>query len=174
MRIHAAVAVALALALPFAAPSTARAEKAVILVRHAEKVDASKDPALSEAGKKRAEKLRDLLAKAGVTHVFTSEFQRTKSTAAPFAAAAKLSPVVVKADDEKGLIAKIKALPDDATVLVVGHSNTLPSLVKQLGAPEPMIGDDEYGRVFVVVKRGGASRPDAGPSTGPAVIELAY
>jgi phosphohistidine phosphatase SixA len=169
---------ALAFALLFA--SSAFAEKAVILVRHAEKVDSSKDAALSEAGKKRAEKLRDLLAKAGVTHVFTSEFQRTKNTAAPFATAAKLVPVVVKADDEKGLIAKIQALPDDATVLVVGHSNTVPSLVKQLGgSPDVVIGDDEFGRVFIVVKRGpgAAARPDAGPRAttgGPALIELAY
>ncbi len=149
---------ALVAALVVALAATAHAEKAVFLVRHAEKADQSKDPALSEAGKARALRLRDLLKNAGVTHVFTSEYVRTKETAAQ--AAGKLVPVVVPAKDEAVLIAKIKALPADAVVLVVGHSNTVPNLVKALGGPVVTIGDDEFGRVYVVTKSG--------------VIELAY
>jgi phosphohistidine phosphatase SixA len=138
-----ALVVALVVALSAA---SAHAEKAVLLVRHAEKVDASKDAALSDAGKARALRLRDLLKNAGVTHVFTSEFVRTKDTAAP--AAGKLVPVVVPAKDEA------------AVVLVVGHSNTVPNLVKALSGATVTIGDDDFGRVFVVTKSG--------------VIELAY
>ncbi|MEW5852512.1 MAG: phosphoglycerate mutase family protein [Myxococcota bacterium] len=145
--------------------SEARAEKAVILVRHAEKVDQSKDAALSETGKQRAQRLAQLLARTGVTHVFTSEYIRTRTTAEPLARAAKVTPVVVSAADEAALVKQIRALPHDAVVLVVGHSNTLPGLLKALGhRGEVTIADDEYGRVFMLVKREG----------GPALLEVAY
>jgi broad specificity phosphatase PhoE len=48
----------------------------VILVRHAEKVDASADPVLSEAGQRRAFDLAVALGDADLTHVFTSPLQR--------------------------------------------------------------------------------------------------
>jgi hypothetical protein len=39
---------------------------------------------------------------------------------------------------------------------VVGHSNTVPDILKSLGVSEPIrIADDEYDRLFVVVRRGG-------------------
>lgn len=144
----------------------ARAEKAVILVRHAEKADGSRDPALSSEGRDRAERLARLLARAGITHIFNSEFIRTRSTAAPLAESLKIVPTTVPAANERALIDQLRALPADKVALVVGHSNTLPSLLKALGHPVPLtLADDEYGRVFILVRTGAGA---------PSLIELAY
>ena len=82
MRILGPVVAVLLTAAPYAA-----AQQAVIVVRHAEKADQTPDSALSAKGQARARALADLLRGAGVTHVITSEFLRTRQTAAPLATA---------------------------------------------------------------------------------------
>ena len=85
-----------------AAAAPARAQKAVILVRHAEKVDESEDPLLSAAGKARARALARSLRTAGVKAVYVTQYKRTGLTAAPLAAAAGLKPITVHADARPG------------------------------------------------------------------------
>jgi len=48
---------------------TAAAQSTVVVVRHAEKADQSADPWLSDAGKRRAERLADMLRDTGVTAI---------------------------------------------------------------------------------------------------------
>ncbi|MFI5075863.1 MAG: histidine phosphatase family protein, partial [Vicinamibacteria bacterium] len=76
-----------AVALLLTAAPYAAAQQAVIVVRHAEKADQTPDSALSPKGQVRAKALADLLRGAGVTHVITSEYLRTRETAAPLATA---------------------------------------------------------------------------------------
>ena len=81
----------------------------VIVVRHAERADdgaspgtsmaASPDPELSEAGKARALKLAAMLGDAGIVAIYTTEYRRTKNTAAPLAAKAGVPAEVVLARD---------------------------------------------------------------------------
>ncbi len=92
----AAMAVLLTIALD------ASAQQAVIVVRHAEKADQTPDTALSAQGKARAKSLADLLRGAGVTHIITSEYLRTRDTAAPLAAALGLTIEQVPARDLAG------------------------------------------------------------------------
>lgn len=136
----------------FLAAAPAHAARAVIVIRHAEKAsDTEKDPELSLQGEDRAISLTRFLRHNKVDAVFTSELKRTKATASVLARQRGITPVVVNADDTKGLVAAIKALPEDAVVLVVGHSNTVPAILAELGVPDKItIRDDEYGRVFVV------------------------
>jgi broad specificity phosphatase PhoE len=130
----------------------AHAARAVIVIRHAEKAsETEKDPDLSLQGEDRAISLTRFLRHNKVDAIFTSELKRTKATASVLARQRDITPVVVNADDTKGLVAAIKALPEDAVVLVVGHSNTVPAILTELGVPDKItIRDDEYGRVFVV------------------------
>jgi phosphohistidine phosphatase SixA len=139
----------------------ALAAKTVILVRHAEKAS-SKDPdtVLSMAGEDRALHLARLLRNAGPTHVIVSDKKRTQQTAAPLAEQHRITPMIVAAADDKAVASKIKSLPADAVVVVVGHSNTVPVILSELGHPGVVIADDQYGRVFVV--------------TGTTLVELAY
>lgn len=142
------------LAMTFA-PSVSFAQRMVILTRHAERADGaatmgSSDPKLSAAGSARAEKLLAMLGEANIAAIFTTEYTRTKDTAAPLAAKLKLSPEVVAAAQLNALIEKIKSHPDD-TVFVVGHSNTVPMIIKALGGPDVSIGDNEYDNLFFYV-----------------------
>ena len=128
----------------------------VILVRHAEKVDASADPALSEAGQRRAMDLAVALSDADLTHVFTSPLQRTVLTARPAAEAHAINPEAISFEGGteahiQRVAERIRALPDDALVLVVGHSNTVPLIARALGETGPSeMADCEYDRLTVI------------------------
>lgn len=134
----------------FASLSVAAAGSFVVIVRHAEKVSSGGiDPDLSPAGKARAEKLGRMLKDAGITAIFTSEFKRTKETAAPIAASLGIEPTVVAAKDTAELVEKLRAVRGNA--LVVGHGNTIPELATALGVKTPLnISEDDYDEVFVV------------------------
>lgn len=133
-----------------------KATRTVIVVRHAEKVDESKDPLLSAAGQTRAEALALALANARIDAVFTTQLQRTRLTAAPLAKSRGLTPIVVDATADakahaKAVAAAVLARPAGEAILVVGHSNTVPAIVAALGGPEGLsICDNEYTSLFVL------------------------
>ncbi|OGQ20100.1 MAG: hypothetical protein A2138_24150, partial [Deltaproteobacteria bacterium RBG_16_71_12] len=135
----------------FATP--ALAQKAVFVVRHAEKASQTdKDPELSLYGEDRAIALTRLVRGTTVDAVFVTELRRTRDTAAPLCRQRALKPTVVKAADTRALLGQLRALPKDAVAVVVGHSNTIPDILAGLGVKQKIeIRDDEYGRVFVVV-----------------------
>jgi broad specificity phosphatase PhoE len=141
----------------------------VILVRHGEKaLEPPSDPPLSAAGQQRARDLARALTDAKVGTIITTQFERTRKTAEPTAVELKITPEVVQA----GGAAHARAVADQimkhagGTVLVVGHSNTIPAIVGALGAPQPKeLCDSEYDQVFTVVLG------DAGP---PRLIRSRY
>jgi broad specificity phosphatase PhoE len=134
----------------FALP--AQPAKTVILVRHAERAGGmSADVGISEAGRCRAEALARMLADANIKRIYVSEVARTGQTAEPLASKLHIRPEVVPAKDIEGLVAKLRAGAPDDVVLVVGHSDTVPEIVKLLGGGSvPPIGDSEYDRLFVL------------------------
>jgi broad specificity phosphatase PhoE len=157
------VAAAVTLSAVLLVPALAQGQKLVIAVRHAERADGGAmatspqtDPPLSAAGEARARKLADALRDAGVTAVFATEYKRTQDTVKPLATAAGLTPQVVKAADTAALVAKLKSAHASDVVLVVGHSNTLPAIIKALGGPDIRIADDQYDDIFIVVPSTGA------------------
>ena len=161
-------ALPMGLVLMVAAP--AGAQRAVVVVRHAERADAgmsaTPDPLLSAAGLARADRLATLLADAGVTAVFATEYKRTVGTVEPLARRLGLLVQQVPARDTPALVARIRASGPDDVVVVAGHSNTVPDILSALGVTEAVtIGDDEYDDVFIVVPRG------SGP---PALLRLKY
>jgi broad specificity phosphatase PhoE len=144
-----------------ALPATAAAQEptVVVLVRHGEKAaSGGQDPELSEAGTARAAALAAALADAGVDAVVTTNLRRTRLTAGPLLRELKLSPEVVPAGgaDHAKAVADAVRRHAGQTVLVVGHSNTVPAIITALGAP-PMdeLCDHEYSNLFVVVLRPG-------------------
>jgi broad specificity phosphatase PhoE len=126
--------------------------RTVILVRHAERAGGS-DPSvgISEAGRCRAAALATMLTDANVTGIYTSEVARTQQTAEPLAQKLGIRPEIVPAKEVDALVAKLRAEAGKGTLLVIGHSNTIPVIVGRLsGQSEPPIGDSEYDRMFVV------------------------
>ena len=130
---------------------TAVAGPTIFFVRHAEKATTGGDDMdLSEVGRARAESLATLLRDAEISAVYTSELKRTQQTAAPLAKALHLEPTVIPAKDQPALIEKLKGSPGN--VLVVGHGNTIPNLIKTLGITTPInIADNDYDNLFVVL-----------------------
>ncbi len=143
---------------PQAAPAAVPLRpRSVLLVRHGEKAaDDPHDPTLSDAGRLRAAALLRLLGETRVTHVWTSEFKRTKDTASAVAAKCQVVPAEIPGRDPAALALRLLALPQGSISLVVGHSNTLPAVAKALGASLSNLAggtdlrDDEYDR-FVVI-----------------------
>jgi broad specificity phosphatase PhoE len=138
------------------APLAAQATKqtTVVLVRHAEKAAApADDPPLTAAGEARARDLWTAVRDAGVAAVNTTQFARTRATAQPTASALGLTPTVVPATSPshiQDVVTEIRK-HQGQTVLVVGHSNTVPAIVEALGAKRPgAICDSRYDDLFVV------------------------
>ena len=122
----------------------------IVLVRHAEKVDSSKDSALSPAGEARAARLAEVLGSLGIRAIYTSEYKRTAQTAQPLAQRLGLTPTVIPALDQGGLLQRLPKAQRPA--LIVGHGDTVPALIKQLGVREPVeIPGNDFGSIYVVV-----------------------
>lgn len=133
----------------------------VIVVRHGEK-DASvegNDPPLSEAGRRRAERLAAVAAEAGVAAAYTTQFKRTRETARPAVERLKIPVTHVEVTRESAashpsdLAKEILSKHRGQTVLVVGHSNTAPRVAAALsGKTIPDLDDaTEFDALFVVV-----------------------
>lgn len=148
-----------------AVPAAAHAQKLVYVVRHAERADggapassmsgAPADPSLSSAGEARAAKLAAMLADAGITAIYATEFKRTQETAKPLATKLHVAVSTVAASQTAALVADLKSKHANDVVLVVGHSNTMPAVIKALGGPDVIVGDNDYDGLFVFVPASG-------------------
>jgi probable phosphoglycerate mutase len=128
----------------------------IYLVRHAEKeTDGSKDPALTVVGSQRAAHLAVLLKSADIQRIFSTDFIRTRKTAAP---TAEVVGADIEIYDPQALEAFAKQLLElETNALVVGHSNTTPELVELMGGDggTPIVEEWEYDRVYLVQTAGG-------------------
>lgn len=137
-----------------ALPAAVFAQQAVFLVRHAEKVDESTDPPLSRAGRARAKSLAGLLETAGITAIYATQYQRAIKTAEPLSHALKIDVKIVDQRDPGLLVSRLRSQHAQDVILIVGHSNTVPALLKALGyRPETTIAPEDYGNLFIVVPK---------------------
>ena len=155
-------------------PGAGEAQRAVFVVRHAEKQSegSEKEIPLSAGGRQRAARLAQLLRGAGVTAVYATDTVRARQTAEPLAREANLPIKTYDVRDAKGnmtaepLAARLKAEEKDGVVLVVGHSNTVPDVLAAYGNKDTVrIGPDDYGDLFVLVPQ---------PSGLPVVLRLKF
>ena len=126
-----------------------------LLVRHAEKAaDGSKDPALSPAGQARAQRIGAALRDVDLRAVYATRYRRTQQTAHTVAAAIRQTlPVLAYDADQPAaqFAARLRDTHASGTVLVVGHSNTVPAIAAALcGCVASPLGDGDYGRVYRV------------------------
>jgi len=122
----------------------------IILVRHAEKAGPTGDVPLTEAGHKRANLLANILRDTKLTAVYTSEFLRTKETAAPVLKSKGIEAKMIEAADLDGLVHVLKAATPSDTILVVTHSDRLPMIAEKLGVKVAPLNDTEYSRLVIV------------------------
>ena len=132
------------------APSFASADaKFIYLTRHAEKSATGTDPVLTAEGVTRANNIAASLKKSGITSIYSTNFARTRQTAQPLSTLTSV-PVQIYDDSQMAnFVAQLKALPGNT--LVVGHSNTVPELVRLLsGDVVPAIPETEFDRLYQI------------------------
>lgn len=139
----------------------------VFLIRHAEKENEPRqDPPLKPEGLARSQELARLLAAAGIKTILTSQFMRTQKTAEPLATklgltataiSLKLNPTnprQIAEESTKEVVNKILERSGE-NALVVGHSNSIPDVIKMLGGDVvPVIDESKFNDLFVVTVYG--------------------
>lgn len=129
----------------------------IIMLRHAEKDKQDEefgnpvDPKLSEEGRLRAQKLADILEKYKPDAIYSSKFNRTLSTVAPYARGKRMQ---VQFYDHRNLkeIAQTVQAGNFQTIVVAGHNSTTPALTNLLIGTEKYkaLSESEYDKIFIV------------------------
>jgi phosphohistidine phosphatase SixA len=129
----------------------------IYIVRHAEKESVPddapeaerKDPPLSQAGQLRAMGLAEDVPVREIKAVYVTDTKRSRDTASAVLALNGVKPIIYPAHDIGELVRRIKKRRGQS-VLVVGHSNTIPPLLEELGVEGPEVSEDQYGDLWVV------------------------
>jgi broad specificity phosphatase PhoE len=128
------------------------------LVRHAEK-DTSvagstmmqANPPLSEKGMQRANRLASILEKEQIDYIFSTNYLRTISTAKPVATIKDQRILLYDPNRKLAFADSIQQAPFvGKTILIVGHSNTIPPLVNTILKTNKYqnLNDNEYGFIY--------------------------
>lgn len=149
MSLRAGFALLLAAFAPTAGATSVCEPGAIYVVRHAQKAAAGEDPdvALSEQGRATASALVAWFNARNLDRVYATHLRRTQQTAMPVAQAHKLDLRVLPAEATELLVEHVQHACGES-VLVVGHSNTVPEIAAAFGARSFAIADDEFGTVW--------------------------
>jgi len=128
----------------------------VFLVRHFEKQTSDtlnnqlKDPGLTQRGQTRAQALAIFLADKNITSIFSTNYKRTLQTAAPTAQQVDIDIALYNPSELAKFAGQLRvsASAGKGNILIVGHSNTTPQLLKLLGGPDTVLSEDDYGDLF--------------------------
>lgn len=129
----------------------------ILLVRHAEKADAtSQDPELSAEGTQRAERLIKRIGKFRPGAFYSTNYKRTRDTLAPLAAKRKKEVQIYDARKPQDLMDQIMKSKTKRFV-VAGHSNTVPGLANLISKKELFknLDDSEYSVIWLLKMRDG-------------------
>lgn len=119
-------------------------------IRHAEKVDNSKNPDLSPLGLERANHWKDVFSSVHFDAIYSTDYIRTLKTATPTAIAQDIQ--ITKYDPKTIDLEKFKSENIGKTILIVGHSNTTPEFVNKLIKQNtyPTIEDTIFGNLYIL------------------------
>lgn len=123
-----------------------------ILVRHAEKADdGTTDPELTPEGVARSKRLAALLSNAEIQAVYSTKYKRTMNTVLPVATERALD-IQTYEPGKAGFVDMLLAKHGGMTVLIAGHSNTIPKLANALIGREEYedFPDDAFGNILIV------------------------
>ena len=134
------------------------AQRTIVVVRHADKIDNSDDAVLSPTGEAQATRLAHVLQDLGISAIYTTQFKRTIQTATPLADFLKIKLLAYEQTDVDGVVKEIQRKHPKEVVMVVGHRSTVPKLLKQFGTSEPVaLGSSEYDSLFILTLPPGQS-----------------
>ena len=156
------------------AQQTFSGKRTLYIVRHAEKdTVGGNNPAISTIGKERAGDLYRALKKNKIDLIFVSQFKRTGMTADSLRIYQNIDSVHYSADATADkLFKQIELRAGKAkNILIVGHSNTLPAIIRRAGIADytiKEIPDNEYDNLFTVKQRKGKATMKATKFGKPA------
>ncbi|WP_063375102.1 SixA phosphatase family protein [Pseudoalteromonas luteoviolacea] len=119
----------------------------IVLIRHAEKQKGI-DPSLTAKGIERAERFAQMMLPLEPNKLYATNYNRTKATLAPLADMIDTHVSIYDARNLDGFARELKQ--KTGTVVVAGHSNTTPVLVKLLTNRDVEIDEDEFHKVYIV------------------------
>ena len=138
-------------------------EPTIILFRHAEKMNTSRDPDLSPVGIERSNTLFHMLKDLEITAIYSTSYKRTMQTIQPLADSLELPVNPYDPRDLTGFSEMLKKTT--GVILVSGHSNTTPTLSSLiLGYEVAKINEDEYDNLYIITSA----------STNPVLTKLRY
>ena len=122
----------------------------VILVRHADRPEGI--DTLNAAGLQRAEVLAKTLEGVDIDEIFSCGDNRVNTTLAPTAQKLKLELKPYNHRELEAFSQLIKEEYVGTTILVGGHSNTVPDMIKFFGAipPVDLIPADEFDHLYIL------------------------
>ena len=125
----------------------------IYVSRHMRKGEGD-DPNLSAQGAAEAVRLAELLKDRGIAAIFVTPTKRSRETAQPLATATGAPVKTYDPRDNAALAQRAAAIP--GSILIVGHSNTVPAIVAAVGGtpPGPMT-EEDFGRIFAVERATG-------------------
>jgi 2,3-bisphosphoglycerate-dependent phosphoglycerate mutase len=126
-----------------------------ILVRHAEK-EAGQDPALTAAGELRAQKLLEVLKDYSPDVIYSSNYLRTRSTVTPLAKKFGKEIQIYNPGKQAEFAAQLLE-QKGKTIVVAGHSNTVPALANLLLQEKTYadLDDSVYNQFWIVTVTNG-------------------
>jgi broad specificity phosphatase PhoE len=134
-----------------------QATTTIIFVRHAEQTNHDdEDPSLSEAGQRRVAELTRQLADAdvvaGIDAIYSTAWKRSTETVQPLADRLDLPINIYDGADTETVLGTILKSHKGKVILVVGHSNTVPELIANLGASKkvPPIAKYEFDNIYII------------------------
>ena len=126
------------------------APEQLYLFRHSEK-QTGNDPFLTERGQARAEYLVSLVKAHPDITLYSSNYNRTLSTAAPLATHFNVKVITYNAADLTTL--KNQLLAQSGVVVVIGHSNTTPQLASLLSNQTiENMNEGQFGHYYLLSK----------------------
>lgn len=125
-----------------ATATTSPPQPNIYVMRHLHTPAGATNPDLTAEGQAAARALVQMFAKDPPRVIYVSNTKRAQQTAAPTARRFGVTPKVYDPSDSAALVASV--LKEQETVLVVGHSNTVPDIIDKLGGqrPAPLVHED--------------------------------
>ena len=126
------------------------------VMRHLNTQPGVNDPDLTAEGQASARKLASWFENDRPSAIYVSSTKRAQQTASPLALALGITPKIYDPANTPALIQMVRA--EQGTVLIVGHSNTVPDIVQQLGGVRPgPITHDQFGDIWHVAGLNGST-----------------
>jgi 2,3-bisphosphoglycerate-dependent phosphoglycerate mutase len=124
-----------------------------IIMRHAERDNVGSDPSLNADGIIRADELKRILANVPVASVYSTPFNRTRETVTPLANDKGL--LVTEYSTGTPYLQLVNQVMNDhkgKVIMMAGHSNTVPEILKALtdNAFNIQITESQYDNLFIV------------------------